>query len=126
MFGDVPDAFLLFPGAFHHFVFAVVVVVGEMPHIGDIHHVFHLVAQKFQAAAEQIFDDVGFQVADMGVIVHGGSAGIHFHQVIRNFQRFFGTGCRIVQIHYSFFARHFCNFLPTGILATWIQQYCIA
>ena len=48
-----------------------------MTDVGDVHDVLDAVAVEFQQrAAQQIFEDVGAQVADMSIIVDGWTAGI--------------------------------------------------
>ena len=44
--------------------------------VGDVHDLVHLVAQIAQAAPQDVFEDKGSQVADVGVVVDGGAAGV--------------------------------------------------
>ena len=74
--GDFPGAFARAAGAHFHLVLARVGIIGQMPHVGDVHDVQHLVAVKFQYAAQNIFKDVATQVADMGVVVDGEAASV--------------------------------------------------
>src|SRR3989338_2354366 len=47
-----------------------------MAHVGDIHHMLHLIAQAFQAAAQDVFENIAAVIADVKIIVDRGSAGI--------------------------------------------------
>ena len=54
-------------------------------HVGDVHDVLQLVAALLQEAAQRVDDDEGAEVADVPVVVHRGTAGVHADQVV--FQR---------------------------------------
>ena len=54
-------------------------------HVGDVHDVLQLVAALLQEAAQHVDHDKGAEVADVPVVIHRGTAGIHADQVV--FQR---------------------------------------
>ncbi len=74
-----------------------------MADVGDVHDPLDVVAKIPQGLFQHILHNVGAQVADVGVMVHRGAAGIHFYQVgvVGNEQLLF-MGQGIVQIHISF------------------------
>ena len=74
-----------------------------MANVGDVHDPLDVVAQVPQGLFQHILHDIGAQVADVGIVVHRGAAGVHFHQigVVGNEQLLF-MGQGIVQIHVSF------------------------
>jgi hypothetical protein len=43
-----------------------------MADVGDIHQVLDLVTEKFQRAQQDVLEQIGAQVANMGVGVNGG------------------------------------------------------
>jgi len=49
-------------------------------HVGDVHAVADLVARALQGALEQVLEQEGAQVADVGEVVDRGSAGVDRHQ----------------------------------------------
>src|SRR5712671_1587925 len=54
-------------------------------YVGEIHYVGQAVAAEFQEAAENVLEDEGTIIADVGEVVDGGAAGVH-----SDFARFFG------------------------------------
>src|SRR5712671_6112792 len=46
-------------------------------YVGEIHYVGQAVAAEFQEAAENVLENEGAVVADVGVVVDGGAAGVH-------------------------------------------------
>src|SRR4029078_3450998 len=51
-------------------------------HIGDVNDLANLVSALAQESAQRIHDHIGAEVADVAVVVNGGSAGIHADQVV--------------------------------------------
>ncbi len=51
-------------------------------HVGDVHHVLHLVAALFEEAAQGVDHDEGAEVADVAVVVDRRPAGVHADQVV--------------------------------------------
>lgn len=45
--------------------------------VGEVHYVREAVAAEFEEAAENVLEDEGAVVADVGVIVDGGPASVH-------------------------------------------------
>ncbi len=73
---DLPDTAPLLAGALEHLVLALVGITGEVADVGDVHDVAHGVAEVFQGPPEEILEEVGAQVPDVGVVVHGRAAAI--------------------------------------------------
>ena len=48
-------------------------------YIRDIHHVGDFITTKIEIATDQISEDKGAEITDMGKVVHRGSAAIHAH-----------------------------------------------
>jgi len=65
-----------------YLVFALVGIVLEVPHIGDVAHVAYLVAQVLQVAEEDVKSDGGTGVAQMGIAIYGGTAHVHAHMIL--------------------------------------------
>ena len=103
VFRDLHDGLVLPPGALEHLVLAGIGVGSQMADVSDVHDPLDVIAQIPQGLFQHIFHNVGAQVADVGVMVHRGAAGVHFHQirVVGNKQLLF-MGQGIVQIHVSF------------------------
>ena len=74
--GKLPDVLALAPGADDHFVLALVGVAGEVADIRDVHNVADVVAGPQQHALEDVLEDIRAEVADVGVVVDGRSAGV--------------------------------------------------
>ena len=70
---------LLQPCLFLNLVVALVGVMLQVSHIGDVAHIAHLVADVLQVAEEHVEGDGGARVAQMRVAIDGGSADIHAH-----------------------------------------------
>ena len=70
--------------------------------VGEIHHVSESVAAEFEEAAEDVLEDEGAVIADVGEIVDGGAAGVH-----GDFARFLGdeglglVGERVVEVNFG-------------------------
>ena len=62
-----------------HFILACVRVGAEMSHVSDVHHTQYVVACVAEVFFEHILHDVGAQIADVSVVVDGGTAGVHLH-----------------------------------------------
>ena len=74
--GDFPSRQAGAPRAGFHLVLAGVRVGGQVPYVGDIDDVVDLIAAVFEGAPQDVFEDIGAQVADVLVVVHGRAAGI--------------------------------------------------
>ena len=70
---------LLQSGLLLYLVVALIGVVLQMAHVGDVAHIAHFVAQMLQVSEEDIKRDGGAGVAQMGVAIYGGAAHIHAH-----------------------------------------------
>ena len=46
-------------------------------YVGEIHYVGQSIAAKFEEAAEDVLEDEGAVIADVGEVVDGGAAGVH-------------------------------------------------
>ena len=97
---DIHDALVLTLSAREHFILAGVRVGAEVSHVGDIHHAQYVISRVAQVFFEHILHDVGAQVADMGVVVDGGTAGVHLHLALFMRDEFLsGAAESIVQNH---------------------------
>ena len=78
-------------------VVALVGIVLQMAHIGDITHVAHFVAQMLQVAEHHVERDGGAGMPQMGVAINRGTADIHAHiGGMQGHETFFLTSERIV------------------------------
>ena len=75
-FSDFPGAAAFALGAFFHFVFAHVPVAGQVAHIGNIHDMLNPVSVVQQDPLQNIFKNIGAQVADVGIVINGRPAGV--------------------------------------------------
>jgi hypothetical protein len=74
--GKVPDRASFLSRCEFEFVLALVHVRGEVADVGDVDDVGHLVPLPLQHAAQRVGEDVGAQIADVLVGVHGGTTRI--------------------------------------------------
>ena len=74
--GDFPRRQAGAPRAGLHLVLAGVRVRGQVPHVGDVDDVMDFIAAVFEGAPQDVFEDIGAQVADVLVVVHGRAAGV--------------------------------------------------
>ncbi len=77
--GDLHHRLVLPLGSLEHLILPGVGVGGQMAHVGDVHHPVHVVAVVAQEFFQHVLHDVGAQVADVGEVVHRGTAGVHLH-----------------------------------------------
>ena len=77
--GDLHHGLVLPAGALEHLVLAGVSVGAEVANVSDVHHPVHIIAGPAQEFFQHVLHDVGAQVADVGEVVHRGSAGVHLH-----------------------------------------------
>ena len=99
-FGDVHDGLVLPLGPLEHLVLAGVRVGGQVAHVGDVHHPVDPIALVAQELLQYVLHDVGAQVADVGEVVDGGAAGVHFHPAGGvGAELLFFVGSGIVKIH---------------------------
>ena len=85
----LPDCLLLALGAFFHLILARVLVAGQMTHVGYVHDMFDLVTVVAQHAFQNIFKNVGAQVANMGIPINRGPTGIDRYQILVDGTKFF-------------------------------------
>ena len=98
--GDLQHPFPLPLGPLEHLVLAGVRVPGQVAHVGDVHHPVHVVALIAQVLLQHVLHDIGAQVADVGIVVHRGPAGVHLHPARgMGAQGLLAMGGGIVQIH---------------------------
>ena len=62
-----------------YLVLALVGIVLQMAHVGDVTHVAHLVAQVAEVAEEHVEGDCRARMAQMGVAIDGGTTHVHAH-----------------------------------------------
>ncbi len=75
--GDFHDGLVLSAGTLEHFIFSRVGVARQVSDVGDIHDAFDVVAVVAEIFFENVFHNIGTQVADVGKMVHGRAAGVH-------------------------------------------------
>jgi hypothetical protein len=73
---DVPGRAAGAPASLFHLVFAAVGIGGQVADVGDVDDVPHLDAVQLEHAAQRVAEQVGAQVADVGVVVDGRAAGV--------------------------------------------------
>lgn len=97
---DVPDGLAFAGGALFHLVVTGVGVAGEVAHVGDVHDVVHLVAVVLQGADQEVFENVGAEVADVGEVVHRGATTVHTHggNAFGECENLFLTRCGVVEL----------------------------
>ncbi len=67
-------------------------------HIGQVHHVEHVISRKLEKPSQEVFEEKGPEVADMGVVPDGRAARVHGDPWRgKRFERFDGTGERVEQ-----------------------------
>ena len=95
---------LIFPlGSLDHFILAGIGIGCQMAHVGDVHNTLDIIAGIAKGLLQHVLHDIGPQVADMGIVVHRRTAGVHLHQVgIIGNEQLFLVGQRIIQIHNGF------------------------
>ena len=79
VFRDFHDGLVLPTGALEHLVLAGIGIRGQMAHVGDIHDALDVIPGIAQSLLQHILHDVGAQIADVGKVVHRGTAGVHFY-----------------------------------------------
>ena len=80
-----------------YLVLAVVGIMLEMPHIGDVAHIAHLVAEMAQIAEEDIERYGRTRMSEMAVAINGGAAHIHaYTPLVYGLERLLGAGKGIV------------------------------
>ena len=75
--GDLPCRLAGAPRALLHLVFARVGVGDEMAHVGHVHHVRHAITVPFEHASQRVLEQKRPVVADMLIVVDGGTARVH-------------------------------------------------
>ena len=111
---NLHDRLVLPAGTLEHLVFAGVGIGSQMSHVGDIHYPLDRIALIAQRLFQHILHDVAAQVADVGIVIHRGAAGVHLHQirVIGN-KAFFFMGCRVIKVHIFFLLDNTKNKRPS-------------
>ena len=77
--GDLPGRLALPPGADFQLVLTLVGVRGHMAHVGDVHHVPHVIAHVLQRPSQDVAVGVGPDVAHMGQVVDRWATGVEAH-----------------------------------------------
>ena len=97
---DLHDGLVLAAGALEHLVLAGVGVARKVADVRDVHRARHVVAEVAQRLFEHVLHDVGAQVADVGEVVNGRAAGVHFDLagLVRDEFLFFLGAC-VVKLH---------------------------
>lgn len=69
-------------GFLGNLVLALIGVVLQMTHVGDIAHIAHLVTDVLEIAEKDVESDGGAGVTQMGIAINGGAAHIHPHPTL--------------------------------------------
>ena len=84
-------------------------------HVRDIHHAMNLVTAQLEMSLQQIFEDVGAIISDVGETVNRRPAGVHSDQLVRR-QRTKLFDFARVSIKKP--KRHFCYFVMSSAVET--------
>ena len=109
--GDFPDALSLLPGTLQHLVLPLIGIIGQVPHIGDVHDMFDLVTEETKGTDQQVLENIGAQVADVGVLIHGRAAGIQPHLVRHSWYELLSFSTQGVEKHKRHPILLFCGIL---------------
>ena len=60
---------------------------GLVIHVGEVHHAMDLEAAGFEMPLEEVLEDVGAEVADVGVVIDRRAAGVHLHALAGGIER---------------------------------------
>ena len=103
--------FQLFQAGFlGNFVFALVGILFQMPHVGNVAHIAHLVAQMLQIAKQEVEGNPRPGMAQMRVAIDRGAAHIHTHlRGMQGFKQLFAPMQRIVEHQLIF--HHYVRFI---------------
>jgi hypothetical protein len=94
--GDVPGRAAGAAAALFHLVFAGIRVRSQVADVGDVDDVPHVDAVQLQHAPQGIAEQIGAQVADVGVVVDGRAAGVQASAAA--FQRFERAQAALVSV----------------------------
>ena len=98
--GYLHDGLVLALGALEHLVLAGVGVGAEVADVGDVHDALDVVAEVAEVLLKYVLHDVAAQVADVRVVVHGGAAGVHLHDVgVVGYEFFLSARGAVVELH---------------------------
>ena len=85
-------------GGDHLILAALQHLLSHVSHIGDVLNVAHAIAAGLQKASQPIGDQVGAEVADVGMAVHRGSTGVNLYQPrLQRRERFLAACESVVQ-----------------------------
>ena len=77
---------------FGNLVFPLVGIVFQMPHVGDVAHIAHLVAEVLKVAEEEVESDGRTCVSEMRVTIDRRAANVHSHTAfVEGLENFFCT-----------------------------------
>ena len=117
---NVHNGLVLTLGTLDHLILAGVGVGSQMAHVSDVHDTLNVIANITQGLFQHILHDVGPQIADVSIVIHGRAAGVHLHQLgIVGNKQFLLVTCRVIQIHIEFlqmlFYKNKTPLIPKGI-----------
>ncbi len=97
---NLHDGLVLALCALEHLVLAGVGVGAQVADVGDVHDALDVVAEVAQVLLEHVLHDVAAEVADVRVVVDGGAAGVHLHDVgVVGYEFFLRAGGAVVELH---------------------------
>ena len=70
---------LLQSGLLRDLVLALISIMLQVAHVGDIADIAHLVAKMFEELEQHVIGHAGSGMAEVGVAIHGRTANIHTH-----------------------------------------------
>ena len=76
-----------------YLVFALVRIVLEVSHIGDVAHIAHFITQMQQVAVQEVECDGRTRMAQMGIAIHSRTADIHAYVSIVQRLKYFFKSC---------------------------------
>ena len=98
--GDIHNRLILPLGTLEHLVFTGVGIGCQMAHVCNIHNALDIIAAVAQCLLQHVFHDIGTQVANMGIVVHRRTTGIHLDNVgVIGNKQFLLVRQGIIQIH---------------------------
>ena len=78
-------------------ILALVGIVLQVAHVGNVTNIAHLVAQSLEVAEHQIECNRGARVSQMGIAIYGRTANVHTYTTFVNWlKHLFATCERIV------------------------------
>ena len=78
---------------FEHFILALVGIGGQVTDVGNIHNALDVVAGVAEILFQNVFHNIGAQVADVSKVVDRWAAGIHGNELRIDRDEFLTFSC---------------------------------